>query len=613
MPQNLNRNINYINRDFSSFRDSLINYTQTYFPQTYSDFSPSSLGMLFIEQASYVGDVLSFYLDNQLQENFIQYARQTNNVFELAYMFGYKPKITNASQVTLEIFQQLPAKTVSGSIVPDFDYTISLPENTPINNNTFFLQDSIDFSRSSSLDPTEVTIYQTSGNQPEYFLLKKTRKAISATIETIQITTPTSPLAFQTYNIENNNFLKILDIKDSDNNIWSEVDHLGQEMVFKQIKNTNINDPNKEKDAPYLLKLEKTPYRFVTRVKNLNTIQIQFGAGSPNNINEEIIPNPNNVGLGLPFQQEKLTTAFSPTNFLYTNTYGIAPSNTTLTIRYLTGGGVNSNSEANTITSITTLLSNFNNNNLNLTTANYILNSLSINNPSPATGGKGGDTIEEIRQNTLSTVAQQKRAVTADDYLIRTLSMPPNYGSVSKAYIEKPKLTDEQISTIETLSLYVLSLNSNGQFDYAGDALKENLRTYLSQYRMIGDSIEIKDAYIINIGVEFEIIVLPNFNNNDVLTRCITSLQEYFNRDNWQLNQPIFIKDLFVRLDKIEGVQTVKDIKITNKVGTTSGYSQYSYDIDAATQNQVIYPSLDPSIFEIRYPNEDIKGRVVPL
>ena len=276
MPQNLNRNINYINRDFSSFRDSLINYTQTYFPQTYSDFSPSSLGMLFIEQASYVGDVLSFYLDNQLQENFIQYARQTNNVFELAYMFGYKPKITNASQVTLEIFQQLPAKTVSGSIVPDFDYTISLPENTPINNNTFFLQDSIDFSRSSSLDPTEVTIYQTSGNQPEYFLLKKTRKAISATIETIQITTPTSPLAFQTYNIENNNFLKILDIKDSDNNIWSEVDHLGQEMVFKQIKNTNINDPNKEKDAPYLLKLEKTPYRFVTRVKNLNTIKKQI-------------------------------------------------------------------------------------------------------------------------------------------------------------------------------------------------------------------------------------------------------------------------------------------------------------------------------------------------
>ena len=542
MPQNLNRNINYINRDFSSFRDSLINYTQTYFPQTYSDFSPASLGMLFIEQAAYVGDVLSFYLDNQLQENFIRYARQINNIFELAYMFGYKPKITNASQVDLEIFQQLPAKTISGSIVPDFDYTLSLSENTPINNNTFFIQDSIDFSRSSSLDPTEITIYQTSGNQPEYFLLKKTRKAISATIETIQITTPVSPLAFQTYNIESNNFIKILDIKDSDNNIWSEVDHLGQEMVFKQVKNTNINDPNKNTDAPYLLKLEKTPYRFITRIKNLNTIQIQFGAGSPNDTTEEIIPNPNNVGLGLPFKQDKLTAAYSPTNFLYTNTYGIAPSNTTLTVRYLTGGGVNSNSEADTINSIEASLSNFNNVNLNPTTANYVLNSLSINNPSPATGGKGGDTIEEIRQNTLSLVASQKRSVTADDYLIRALSMPSDYGSISKACIEKPKLTDEQISTVETLSLYILSLNSNGQFNYAGDALKQNLRTYLSQYRMIGDSIEIRDAYIINITLNFEIIVLPNFNNNDVLTRCITSLQEYFNRDNWQLNQPILRK-----------------------------------------------------------------------
>ena len=191
--------------------------------------------------------------------------------------------------------------------------------------------------------------------------------------------------------------------------------------------------------------------------------------------------------------------------------------------------------------------------------------------------------------------------------------MPSDYGSISKAYIEKPKLTDEQISTVETLCLYVLSLNSSGQFDYAGSVLKQNLRTYLSQYRMIGDSVEIKDAYIINIAVEFEIIVLPDFNNNNVLTRCITSLQEYFSRDDFQLNQPIFLRDLYIRLDRIEGVQTVKDIKIINKAGTTLGYSQYAYDIDGATQNQVIYPSLDPSIFEIRYPNQDIKGRVVPL
>jgi len=191
--------------------------------------------------------------------------------------------------------------------------------------------------------------------------------------------------------------------------------------------------------------------------------------------------------------------------------------------------------------------------------------------------------------------------------------MPSDYGAVSKAFIEQPKLTDTQVSTIETLNLYVLSLNSQDQLDYATETLKNNLRTYLSQYRMIGDNIEIRDAFIINIGVDFEIIVLPEYNNNEVLLACINALQNYFTLDKWQINQPILLRDLYILLDRISGVQSVKNISISNKAGTTSGYSQYAYDITGATQNQVIYPSLDPSIFEIKYPNLDIKGKVVPL
>ena len=191
--------------------------------------------------------------------------------------------------------------------------------------------------------------------------------------------------------------------------------------------------------------------------------------------------------------------------------------------------------------------------------------------------------------------------------------MPSDYGTVSKALIEQPKLTDNQVSTIETLNLYILSLNTQGQLDYATETLKNNLRTYLSQYRMIGDNIEIRDAYIINIGVDFEIIILPEYNNNEVLLACISALRQYFDISKWQLNQPIMLRDLYILLDKIKGVQTVKSITISNKAGTTSGYSQYAYDISSATQNQVIYPSLDPSIFEVKYPNQDIKGRVVPL
>jgi hypothetical protein len=600
-----NRDIKYINRDFSDFRSRLIEYAQTYFPQTYNDFSPASPGMMFIEQASYVGDVLSFYLDNQFQETFTQYAQQTNNVFELAYMFGYKPKVSTAAQVTIDFYQQLPSIQIGTQYFPDYNYALTISENTTIssiNGFSFIIEDKIDFSISSSQDPTEISIYQISGQTPQYHLLKKTRNAVSSTINAITFDF-NEPIPFNTVTINDSNFLKILDVTDSDGNIWYEVDHLGQEMVFDTIKNTNLNDPNKIDNTPYLLRLKKVARRFATRILDSSTIQLQFGVGSPSNTTEEITPDANNVGLGLPFEKDKLTTAYSPVNFLFTDTYGIAPSNTTLTVRYLVGGGVGSNIDANILTVLDTSEVSFNQINLNANTANYIFSSLASNNPKAASGGKGGDNIEEIRQNTLALIASQKRSVTADDYLVRALSMPSNYGAVAKAYIEQPKLTDNQVSTIETLNLYVLSLNSQGKLDYPTETLKNNLRTYLSQYRMIGDNIEIRDAFIINIGVDFEIIVLPEYNNNEVLLACITALQNYFALDKWQINQPILLRDLYILLDRIKGVQTVKNIFISNKAGTTLGYSQYAYDIVGATQNQVIYPSQDPSIFEIKYPS----------
>ena len=616
----VDRDVKYLNRDFSDIRARLIEFSKTYFPNTYNDFSPTSPGMMFMEQASYVSDVMSFYLDNQLQETFTQFAKQTNNLYELAYMFGYKPKSTGAAQTTIELYQQLPSKLVGGNYVPDYDYALSIGENTSIGsilnpNTSFLMEDKCDFSFSSSLDPTEVSIYSTAGNVPQYYLLKKTRNAISANINTKEFSFGAHE-QFPTVNINASNILGILDIVDSDGNIWSEVDYLGQEMIFDNIKNTNINDPNNVADAgevPYLLKLKKVQRRFATRLTSENNLQIQFGAGNPNDIDEEITPNPDNVGIGLPFEQNKLTTAYSPTNFLFTNTYGISPSNTTLTVRYLTGGGVGANVPSGDLTRLTTNNTFFNKSNLNSTTSTYIFNSLTANNPDAADGGSAGDTREEIRQNTLMQIAAQQRSVTLDDYMVRAMSMPPRYGTISKAYIEKPKLTDEQVSTIESLNLFILSQNIVGKLSNATETLKKNLRTYLTQYRMIGDNIEIKDAYVINIGIDFEIIVLPNFINSQVILACIDSLQEYFNTDNWQINQPIMIRDLYVRLDRIEGVQTVKNIKFSNKAGVSQGYSQYGYDIDGATQNQVIYPSLDPSIFEVKYPNQDIKGRVVPL
>ena len=546
-----NRSISYINKDFNELRSSLIDYTKTYFPDTYNDFSATSPGMLFMEMASYVGDVLSFYLDNQIQENFTQFARQQNNLLALAYMMGYRPKVTSAAATRVEIYQQVPSILSGSTYVPDFSFTLNisggLQLSSPLyNQSNFLIEDPIDFSYSSSSDPTNTTVYQINGGIPEYFLLTKTRNAISADIQTTTFSFGT-PERFPTVEINNNNIIKILDITDSDGNKWYEVPYLAQETIFDSIKNTNINNPNlsDDNDTPYLLQLKKEPRRFVTRFLNDTTLQIQFGAGTTTqNNDEEIIPNTDNVGLGLPYKQSKLTTAFSPSNFLYTDTYGIAPSNTTLTVRYLTGGGVTANVDGGTISTITNANTNvkFINTSLDPVQAQYVFNSLSVLNITAATGGQDGDTNEELRLKSLSSFTTQLRSVTQDDYLIRALSMPSDYGAVSKIYIESEKISNLLPGEVPSvLNLYVLAFDNNKKLKNASTALKQNLSTYLSQYRVINDSIKIKDAFIINIKVDFDIIVLPNYNNNEVIAKCITSLQDYFNIDNWQINEPIFL------------------------------------------------------------------------
>lgn len=283
----VNRDIKYINKDFNEFRSQLLNYAQTYFPTTYTDFTPSSPGVMFMEMASYVGDVLSFYIDNQIQENFLQYARQSNNLYELAYMFGYKPKVTGLATVDIDFYQLVPAKTVGPDVVPDYDYALYVDTNTQVSSRTsttrFIIEDPIDFTISSSLDPTTVSVAQVAGGNPTYYLLKKTRKATSGTVNNISFSFG-SPVEFSTVTINGADIAGVIDITDSDGNIWYEVDHLAQELVFDGIKNTNINDPNNyqnSNDTPYILQTKQVQRRFTTRFINPTTLQLQFGSGNP--------------------------------------------------------------------------------------------------------------------------------------------------------------------------------------------------------------------------------------------------------------------------------------------------------------------------------------------
>ena len=620
------KTVQYLNKDFDSLKAQLINFAQTYYPNTYNDFSEASPGMMLIEMASYVGDILSFYIDNQIQENFLQFAKQRKNLLAQAYTYGYQPKVTKAASVILSVYQIVPSTLASGQYEPDFNYALILEEGSRISSNLdsniqFYINEKLDFSKSTINSETEISVYSTDIYQnPQFYLLKKQVKATAGTLTTTTFTFG-NPERYPTVDILDTNIIEIINVTDSNNNKWYEVPYLAQDTIFEPVVNTAQNNPNLSQyndTVPYLLKLKKVPRRFITRFKTNNQLQLQFGPGISSGADEEIIPNSDNIGLGLPYGVDKMRTAFDPSNFLYTQTYGLAPSNTTLTVTYLKGGGASSNVPANSLTINSDISVSFNGANLDNTLSTTVLNSLAFNNEEAASGGGDGDTNEQIRQNALSSFPTQLRTVTKDDYIVRTLSLPSKYGLISKAYVNQDisiqtNFPNDLIANqnLNSISLYILSKDNNNNLTTPNLALKQNLKTYLSQYRMITDAINIKDAFIINIGVNFEIIVRPNYNNKLVLNNCLTSLQNYFNIDKWQINQPIILPEIYSLLDQIEGVQTVQKVEIINKAGININYSPYSYDIKGATINNIIYPSLDPSIFEVKFPLTDIQGRVV--
>ena len=617
------KEIQYLNKDFDGFKQKLLEFAQVYYPETYNDFSETSAGLMLIEMASYVGDVLSYYGDNQVQENFLEFAKQRDNLLALAYNHGYFPQVTNAATVDVDIYQTLPATTAGGLVQPDWNYAMILSEGAQLqsSNNTsvfFYIENKVDFTVSGSADPTDVSVYSIDGaNQPNFYLLKKKARATAGTLKTKSFTF-TTPQRFSTVEIEDTNIIEIVNVTDSDSNRWYEVPYLAQETIFDPTTNIAQNNPELfqyNDTTPYLLKIKKVPRRFIKRFESNNKLKMQFGPGVSSNPDEIITPNSDNIGLGLPYGTDKLTTAWDPSNFLYTQTYGLAPSNTTLTVEYLVGGGATSNVTAQSLTILSSGTVTFFGSNLDGTLQSTVRNSLAFTNNKPALGGGNGDTNEDIRRKSIAQYPTQLRTVTKDDYAIRSLSLPSKFGKVSKVYITqengiRSKSQEERYET-NALALYLLSNNSQNKLTIADPALKQNLKTFLGEYRMLTDAIRIKDAFVINIGVNFDIIIQPNYNNRLIINNCIDALIAYFDIDKWQINQPILINNLRNVLDNVDGVQTVKKLEIVNKVGESLGYSKYAYDIKGSTINEILYPSLDPSIFELRYPDTDIQGRIV--
>jgi len=488
------------------------------------------------------------------------------------------------------------------------------------NGSTFRTIESIDFNENTLQSPLDISVYNmdSSGNV-QFYLFKKQVSAISGRILSRDYTFG-QPKPYDKITLEETNVMDIIDCVDSFGNKWYQTDYLAQDTVFEDVANIPFNDPelaHHRSSVPYILKLRRTPRRFISRVRGDYKTEIGFGSGISSDSDEEIIPNPKNVGMGLEYLKRTVSSNIDPTNFLYTSTYGLAPQNLTLTIRYSVGGGIEDNVPANSITSI----SNVQYLNEGAVDPGIDLqstkDSLAVNNPEPASGGLSRDSVENIRQNAIANFAAQSRAITREDYIARVYSMPPKFGGVAKAYIVGDTQIDtsdqdypsDTISNPLALNLYVLGFDTNRNLIAPNQALKENIRTYLSNFRMLTDAINVKTAYIVNIAIDFEVVPRPNENSHEIILKCIARLKELLNVDRMQINGPINRNELITELDKLDGVQSIPTLIIKNKAGGT--YSKNAYDIEAATRYGIVYPSLDPCIFEVKFPDSDIKGKAV--
>ena len=651
------KEIRYLNKTFPEFRQSLIDFSKVYFPNTYTDFNESSPGMMFIEMAAFVGDVLSYYIDSQFRENLVNFAEENESIVSIAQAFGFTPKPATAAFTTADLFQLVPATESGSNFEPDSRFFLKLAPNSVFQRSEEFGAvdfrnvEEVDFSLNSIESPRKITVFSiNANNNPLTYLVRKKVKLEAGTTKTITRTF-TDPIRFSKIQLPDESILGIVKIVDSNGNVWSEVDYLAADVVIEDKDNNSPVTADEQSLPPAKnIKFIRTPRRFITRYNSDFLLEIFFGSGVLNDEDELISLDSSKIA-SEEFQTRLGSTSIDPSDFLSSSTFGLSPANTTLTITYVVGGGIESNVPAGTINKIRQV--DVINDRDVFSDAEQPLfddavRSIVINNPDPATGGKGQDSVEEIRQSTLAFFNSQNRLVTPADFKVRVHAMPPRFGGIAKSFV----IQDDQLAAVENsriadvitasqvsgsglepinlnkdtlvvndgnpklVNIYVLGFDENKNLRTLNSQVKQNLRKYLSQFKMLTDEIKILDAFVVNIGVRFKIVAFKNQNVNVVLANAIDSIKNFFDVDNFDINQPIILNDLFLTVAAVEGVQSVVELEVFNRYAFKDGgnYGNFRYDIKGNAldeKNGIIFPSLDPMIWEIRFPDSDIIGSVV--
>jgi len=601
----------YLNRDFDGFRADLLEYARTHFPNNIKDFSESSLGGLLLEFAAYVGDVDSFYLDHQFHEVNIETAVEDKNI--QAHLKRAGVAIVGASPAVVDqtFYIEVPA---TGN--PPEPNTAALPvvhagTVLPAENGVQFeLTEDIDF---REIDETgallaDITISQRDSNStPTSFILTRVGECVSG-FRASENFSVGSFRAFQTFALSKENVTEIISVKDAEGNIYYEVDYLTQDTVFRAITNRD-EDYNL---VPDNLIVTPAPFRFIKEMSlDTRLTTLTFGGGSAESLDDDIIPDPSQFAIPLYGKRTFSRFTLNPGNLLQTTTLGIITPNTTITVDYRYGGGLSHNVGAKTIRGTTTLIMSFPNE-PTPTVAQFVRSSFDSLNMESAAGGEDAPTTDELKLRVPAARSAQSRIVTKEDLIARVYTMPSNFGRVFRAATRPNPLNP--LAT----SLYIISRNSDNQLVTSPDSLKKNLSTYLNQFRLSNDAIDILDAMVINIQIDFAIVVDPAQNKNLIKQNVISQLKKYFSIKNFEIDQPIYINDIENILYNNDGVYTVHELRITNINGTVGDgangsdiriYSDVVYDVEANTDKKIIF-TPPGAIFEIRFPSYDIRCQV---
>ena len=631
------KQVKYLNKDYSDFKKSLVEFTKFYFTDTYQDFSDASPGSIFLDLSSYIGDVLSYYTDHSYKESLLAHAEEKENIVSLAQGFGYRPRLVTPAFCTVSMSALIPADSegnLETKYLPRFLPGSSFAASTQNDVGTFVTKDICDFGDATNRDVRPFSLQST--GLPDFYLVSKPIKTMSGTEKIIErvVTTPTKFLKIE---VPGANVVDIKSVVDAEGNTWHQVDNLSQDYIFQD----TVASPSSTNVVPfYKLKTIKTNRRFVVRLnRNLKT-ELIFGGGTGDL--SDVYENPDYKSVyDENYLQNMTNVALDTLNFTTGNSFGLAPGNTTLTITYRIAGGVTSNVGSGLINKISNLSTG--NETRILSTSDQavystMLSSVTVTNDEAASGGGSPPSVEQIRQSAMGYLNAQGRIVTSTDYEKRVLSMPAKYGTVHKAFVIKDdainavvKYTKEEQQGIESIdpeddvnyvdnspintniNLYVMGLDSNTRLTTVNDSVKLNIKQFLKGYRILTERINIVDAFRVSIGINYSIVVYRGSNTTDTLVKCSDTIRKYFNIDDWQINQPIIKDDLLVKIANVDGVQSVTNLTFINKWQQRDGsdYAPYSYNIEANTKDRVIYPSADPCIFELRYPQIDIVGSAV--